>query len=158
MPATRVPPSISSRGRIGKHKWGTLRDATLRMGRSIKGVPLTVANVWYGFTRAEPRNSRGHLCGAWPDIARAFALRGAPLSDVMAPVHEVELELKRDIYRRALPSLAEMEVIEADVACRIQNAEITGDVRELKEAAREERLIAELLEEAADRQLDAKSA
>jgi hypothetical protein len=155
---TRVLVSISSRGRIGKPKWSELRDATLRMGRSIKGVPATVANVWYGFTRSEPRNSRGHLCGAWPDVARAFAEKGAPLSDVMAPAYEVERELKRDIYRRQLPPLSEIEAIEADVACRIQNAEITGDVRSLREAAHEERLIAELLEEAADQELDVKSA
>jgi hypothetical protein len=155
---TKVSLSISSRGRNGTAMWSGLREATLRMGRSVKGVPASVANVWYGFTRAEPRNSRGHLCGAWPDVARAFALRGAPLSDVMAPAYEVERELKLDIYRRKLPGLPELEAIEANVACRIQTAEITGDVRLLREAAHEERLIAELLEEAADQQLDVRSA
>lgn len=155
---TKVSLSIVSRGRIGKRKWSELRDATLRMGRSVKGVPRVVANVWYGFTRSEPRNSRGHLCGAWPDVARAFAESGAPLIDVMAPAYEVELELKRDVYRKQLPPLEEIEAIEAAIACQVQTAEITGDLRSLKQAAREERLIAELLEEAADRQLDVKSA
>lgn len=78
--------------------------------------------------------------------------------DVMAPVREVELELKREVYRHTLPSLTEVEAMEADVVCRIQKAEIAGDVHGLKQAAREERAIAELLEEVADQQLDVKSA
>lgn len=155
---TKVSLSISSRGRIDKPKWSELRDATLRMGRSIRGVPKTVANVWYGFTRAEPRNTRGHLCGAWPDVARAFAEHGAPLIDVMAPAYEVERELKRDVYHRALPTLAEVEAMDADVVCRIQKAEIAGDIRALREVAREEAVIAELLGDVADQQLDVKSA
>lgn len=78
--------------------------------------------------------------------------------DVMAPAYEVELELKREIYGRTLPPLLEVEAMEADVVCRIQKAEIAGDIRTLKDVAREERVIAELLEEVADQQLDVKSA
>jgi hypothetical protein len=128
------------------------------MWRSLRGVPVEIQNIVYGLTRAEPRNSRGHLMGQWPDVARICATHGAPLVDVMAPAYEIERELKRDVYRRQLPGLPELEAIEANVACRIQTAEITGDVRLLREAAHEERLIAELLEEAADQQLDVKSA
>lgn len=157
MPTSVSQPALS-RGQIGATKWSEVRDATFRMGRSIRGVPSTVANVWYGFTRSEPRNTRGHLCGAWPDVARAFAERGAPLIDVMAPAYEVERELRREVYSRALPSLTEVEAMDADVVCRIQKAEIAGDIRTLKEVAREERLIAELLEEVADQQLDVRSA
>lgn len=158
MPATRVSPSDLSRGQVDKNRRSALRDATLRMGRSVRGVPRAIANVWYGFTRAEPRNSRGHLCGAWPDVARAFAESGASLADVMAPVYEVERTLKRDVYRRHLPPLAEVERMEADAVCLVHQAEILGDVRLLREAAREERLVAELLEDVADQQLDVKSA
>lgn len=78
--------------------------------------------------------------------------------DVMAPVYEVERELKREVYRRVLPSLVEVEVMEADIGHRLETAVITGNLRDLKEVAREERVIAELLEEVADQQIDRKSA
>lgn len=156
MQKSSVSQSSSSRGRIDTPKWSEVRNATFRMGRSVRGVPSIVANIWYGFTRSAPRNTRGHLCGTWPDVARAFAERGAPLIDVMAPAYEVERELKREVYGRALPSLAAVEAMDADVVCRIQKAEIAGDIRTLREVAREERVIAELLEEVAEQQLDAK--
>lgn len=158
---TSVSSSKSSRGRIGNSEDNGLREATFRMWRSIRSirrVPREIANIIYGFTRAEPRCRRGHLLGAWPAVARACAKMGAPLMDVMAPAYEVERELKRDVYRRALPPLTEVEIMEADVVHRIQAAEIAGDVRGLREAAHEECWIAELLEEVADQQLDAKSA
>lgn len=128
------------------------------MWRSLRGVPAEVRNIVYALTRGEPRNRRGHLLGQWPLVARACASHGAPLMDVMAPVYEVELELKREVYRRHLPSLAEVEELEANIAVRVQVAEIEDDLGLLREAAREERIVAELLEEAADRQLNARSA
>ena len=155
---TRSIQSILSRGQIGKTRGSAVKDATCKMWRSLRGVPREIQNIVYGLTRAEPRNSRGHLMGQWPRVARVCASHGAPLVDVMAPVYEIERELKREIYSRHLPSISEVETMEADAACRIQSAEILGDVRALREAAHEERIVAELLEEAADRQLDVKSA
>lgn len=155
---TRSFQPILSRGQNGKARGSALKDATCRMWRSLRGVPREIQNIVYGLTRAEPRNQRGHFLGQWPHVARVCARHGAPLIDVMAPAYEVERELKRDVYHRALPSLAEAEALEADVVCRIQKAEIAGDVRALREVAGEESAIAELLEEVADRQLDVKSA
>jgi hypothetical protein len=155
---TRGFQPILSRGQSGNARRSALKDATCRMWRSLRGVPLEIQNIVYGLTRSEPRNSRGHLLGQWPRVARVCASHGAPLVDVMAPAYEVELELKREIYGRTLPPLLEVEAMEADVVCRIQKAEIAGDIRTLKDVAREERVIAELLEEVADQQLDVKSA
>jgi hypothetical protein len=120
-------------------------------------VPAEIQNIVYG-SRAPSRGIRAVISWEHGQMSHAFAETRSTAVDVMAPAYEVERELKRDIYRRQLPPLSEIEAIEADVACRIQNAEITGDVRSLREAAHEERLIAELLEEAADQQLDVKSA
>lgn len=129
-----------------------LRDATLQMARGIKGIPQEIANRWYAFTRSECRYPQGHTMGNWPDFARAFAKKGARLSDVMAPAFEVQSQLKRDIYSAQIPSLQSVEAMEADVVCRIQKAEIAHDTRALIDAAREEKIVAELLEEAADRE------
>src|SRR4051812_31452534 len=128
-----------------------LRDATLRMGRALKAIPREVQNRWYGFTRTDCRYPTGHLMGSWPEVARAFAKHGAPLADVMSPAYEVASQLKREVYHKSLPSLEIIEQEEAEVVCKIQKAEIKHDLRSLKEAAREEMIVAELLEEVADR-------
>lgn len=121
------------------------------MWRSVKAIPADIQNIVYRFTSYEGRY-RESLLGPWPRIAASLARSGAPLADVMSPAYEVAAQLKREVYRKSLPSLEVIEQEEAEVVCKIQKAEIKHDLRSLKEAAREEMIVAELLEEVADRE------
>lgn len=143
--------SVSRSGESNRDTDKNLRDATLRMWQNVKAVPSDIRNIVYRFTCNEGRY-RESLQGPWPRVARALAKSGSPEADVMAPAYEVRNQLRREVYRKNIPSLAMVEELEADVVCRIQKAEISHSLPELREAAREEVIIAELLEEAADRE------
>lgn len=122
-----------------------LRDATLRMGRTLKGVPREVRNVWYAFSRAVCRYSEGHLLGQWPNVSVAFAHAGAPYADVMAPVDAQASYLRREYYLPNLPRLEMIEAMEADAEAQLRRAEISQDVRAIRDAAQQEYRTVELL-------------
>lgn len=145
--ATRTTPLHLARG---QSNYEALKSATARMWRALKGVPKDIQNVVYGFTRAESRQKRGHLMGNWPDVARSCAVAGAPMIDVMAPVYEVERQLRREVYRNRLPSLLEAECAEADAACALKKAEVEGDPLKIIQAAIEEREASGVLVEVAE--------
>lgn len=134
----------------GQANCAAMKEATCRMWRALRGVPKSVQNVVYGFTRRQARTKRGHLMGSWPEVARACAIEGAPLIDVMAPVYEVERQLRREVYRNQVPSLRDAELAETKAAFNLRNAEIENDPRKIIEAAIEERAASEVLLEVAE--------
>jgi hypothetical protein len=140
--ANRTSTLVLSRGRAN---YAALKEATCRMWRALRGVPKSVQNVVYGFTRAESKTKRGHLMGSWPEVARACAMEGAPLIDVMAPVYEVERQLRREIYRNHTPSLRDAELAETQAAFNLRTAEIENDPRKIIEAAIDERAASQVL-------------
>lgn len=65
------------------------RDGFLRMTRSLtKGVPEALRYKVYDFRRAEPRNVKP--LGLFPELADACLKAGAPITDVLAPLHAEE--------------------------------------------------------------------
>jgi hypothetical protein len=141
-PATRTSTLYLARG---QSNYAALKDATSRMWSALKGVPKSVQNTVYGFTRAQSRTKRGHLMGSWPEVARACAIEGAPLIDVMAPVYEVERQLRREVYRPHVPSLLDAERAVADAGCQLVKAELQNDPIAIRQAAFLEREAAETL-------------
>lgn len=131
-----------------------LREATSRMWRRLSGgIPKDIQNIVFNFTRSEPRNKQGHLLGSWPRVSESLAKAGAPYADVMSPVMEHAAKLKREVYNASLPPLAEIEQREADDECALHHAEILHDANAVKTAARDMAVVAELLAEAADREI-----
>lgn len=123
------------------------------MWRRLRGVPEEVRNVVYSLFRADPHNKRGHLLGQFPEVAVACARQQAPLSDVFAPVDQFRAQLKREHYLESLPSLDQVEQLEADAECRLKKAELRFEQHptdpaaqeEFREAVNEEKHAAELM-------------
>jgi hypothetical protein len=134
------------------------KRATAKMWRRLRGVPEEVRNVVYALFRADPHNKRGHLLGQFPKVAVACARQQAPLSDVFAPVDQFRAELKRTHYSENLPSLSEVEQLEADAECRLKKAELRFEQQpkdiaaqeEFREAVIEEKYAAELMADVFD--------
>jgi hypothetical protein len=103
-----------------------LYDATLRMKRDlVSGVPHSVRSVLYDVTRADRR--RSHLLGRFPEVAIAFASKGAPLHDVLAPVRELEAFLKAQFYLSRLPALETAQQLETDAEWRLNKVQLILD-------------------------------
>lgn len=114
-----------------------LRDATSRMWRNVKTIPLDIRNIVYGFTSSDGRY-KDSLIGPWPRVSRELARTGeAKYSDLMAPVLEHGAQLKREFFLNELPSLTDAEARQADAECAFRKAELKLE-RSPSESARVE--------------------
>jgi hypothetical protein len=99
-----------------------LRDSCIKMTRALPdGVPTPLRTALYDLRRSEPRKI--HLLGCYPRAALICAHHGAPMTDVLAPVRELEAII-RSIYLRDLPGLPVANDRETVAQARLDRAQL----------------------------------